>query len=220
MTPAGRTEGRTSRSGSRSRKGAVAALFVIALVIAPPASAHGQVRSHTGEAAGLPIPSLTHGQMAVLAGSRDEILALANRQVRTDPVFRRLGNFVALQHAFCLWGLAPGGVTDESSPFNECSHADLAAVRALLLHMLTMPDARGPAQELAGRIDGAMAGAGASLIMCRFSDESFNTADLILPPLSRIPFHAPSLLVLGCPVLFLASGWMLLTARRRGPQAG
>ena len=55
----------------------------------------------------------------------------------------RLEDYLSLQSFACLWGLVPGSVTDEASPFNECSHAYLAAARALLLHLRDNA-ARGP----------------------------------------------------------------------------
>jgi hypothetical protein len=39
----------------------------------------------------------------------------------------RIENYVNLQSFACLWGLVPGSLKDEGSPFNECAHAYLAA---------------------------------------------------------------------------------------------
>src|SRR5690242_10005921 len=96
------------------------AVVATAMLSIAPASAH---RTSTGETTGISIPSLTHGQMAVIAQYRREILALADRQTaRSDDTFFRLRNYVDLQYLYCAWGLVPGSVTDETSPFNECSH--------------------------------------------------------------------------------------------------
>ena len=53
----------------------------------------------------------------------------------------RLEDYLNLQSFACFWGLVPGSITDENSPFNECSHAYLAAGRALLLQLNREPGA-------------------------------------------------------------------------------
>jgi|GEM_PF-482301 len=158
-----------------------------------PAQAH---RSSIGGGAGLPIPSLTHGQMAVIADNRADILALADRQpFPEDEVFYRLRNYISLQYLYCGWGLVPNSITDEASPFNECSHAYLSATQALLLHMRGMKGNQSQVQALIKKIELQMLLHNASLVLCRFSDEPFNTADVISPRWLEIPFHLPSLLV-------------------------
>jgi hypothetical protein len=102
------------------------------------------------------IPNLSHGQMAVIANNRTAILDLAARQIPTDPTLRRLEAFINLQFFDCMWGMIPGSVEDESSPFNECSHAYLAATRALLLHLQTMPGARAPVRALIAKVEREM----------------------------------------------------------------
>jgi hypothetical protein len=77
--------------------------------------------------------------MAAIASKRAAILDLAARQIPTDPTMRRLEGFINPQYFDRLWGIIAGSVGDESSPFNECSHAYLAATRALFLHLQTMP---------------------------------------------------------------------------------
>jgi hypothetical protein len=37
----------------------------------------------------------------------------------------------------------------------------------------------------------------ASLVMCLYSNQSFNTAQVIYPDLSSVPYHVPSLMVFG-----------------------
>ncbi len=159
-----------------------------------PASAHREATGGQAPAESISIPNLSHGQMAVIADNRAAILDLAARQIPTDPTMRRLEAFINLQFFDCMWGMIPGSVEDESSPFNECSHAYLAATRALLLHLQTMPGDRAPVRALIAKIEREMLDNSASLIMCRYSDEPFNTAERITPRWRDIPFHLPSLM--------------------------
>jgi len=172
---------------------AVLAVMVLALVCASrPVAAHGG-RSDAGPVTGIPIPNLTHGQMAVIADHFGEILDLAAGQVRKDEPFRRLMNYANIQFSFCLWGLVPGGVTDEASPFNECSHAYLAAARAVLTRMLDDP-ARTPAVDaLVSRVEVEMLMNRASLVLCQYSSETFDTARIIRPDWRGVLGHPPSL---------------------------
>jgi hypothetical protein len=189
-----------------------AALFLLgsALAAAPafPAAAHR--RSADADISGIPIPGLTHGQMAVIAGYRGAILNLAGQQTPTDDTFRRLLNFGNIQYTYCLWGLAPGGVSDEASPFNECSHAYLSAAQALLVHMRGMA-ANNPArleavEALVSRIDAEMVRKGSSFVLCQFSGETFNTATIIRPDWGALPSHPPSLLAFAGLALILTAG--------------
>jgi hypothetical protein len=168
---------------------------------------------------GIAIPALTHGQMAVIADHRSEILDLAARQAHTDETFRRLMNYGAIQYTYCLWGLVPGSLRDEESPFNECSHAYLSAAQALLLHMRGMsgnsPSFQRDVEALASRIDADMVRGGASLVLCRFSGETFNTASLIRPAWSAIPSHPPSLIAFAVLAMGLAAGAIGLAGGRR-----
>ncbi len=158
------------------------------------------------------IPSLTHGQMTVVEDHRGAILALANEQVWTDLTFRRLRNFIALQRAFCLWGVMPGSVTDEASPFNECSHAELAAARALLQHMIDMPASASAARQLDDTVDRAMLASGIAPVLCRFSDEPFNTADVMRPHWRDVPFHLPTALTLLSALIAVVLGTVVARA--------
>jgi len=71
---------------------ALVAIFLVtiwrSLLIAIPAEAHSG--SSAPPPPGIQIPSLTNGQMAVIARYRGEIIDLAQRQTVTDPTFRRL----------------------------------------------------------------------------------------------------------------------------------
>jgi hypothetical protein len=171
--------------------------IMIAIAWALPASAHRAVTDAAPPEGAIVIPNLTHGQMAVIAEHRAEILDLAARQEPTDPTTRRLEGFINLQYFDCFWGFAPGSVEDEASPFNECAHAYLAATRALLVHMETMPGDRTEVRTLVARIEREMLSNNASLIMCRYSDEPFSTAERIAPHWSEIPYHLPSLMTFG-----------------------
>jgi len=187
-----------------------AALFVM---LAAPAQAHSG--SSAPPPPGIQIPSLTHGQMAVIARYRSEILDLAQRQTVTDPTFRRLYNHGNLQFTYCLWGLMPGSLRDEESPFNECSHAYLATAKALLTHMATMPSAAREAKALISDIDADMVRSGASWILCQYSGEAFSTGAVVVPRWRDMFFHLPSLAVLLATIAALTGAcWSIFGAPR------
>lgn len=193
-------------------------LVVLAVLAAPlsPACAHHLGGAHAGPAKGLAIPNLTHGQMVAIAANGSAILKLAAEQSPTDPTLRRLQGYVSLQTFACLWGLVPGGVEDESSPFNECSHAYLAGTKALLMHLLALPGDRAPVRALADTIELEMLRNNASLVLCRYSDETFDTADIIGPHWSEIPFHPKSALSLaGVAGAALSCLWLAVRPRRQ-----
>jgi hypothetical protein len=182
---------------------------------AAPAWAHHQGSAQAAPAEGISIPSLSHGQMAVIADNRAAILDLAAQQTPTDPVMRRLESFVNLQYFACMWGIVPGSLDDENSPFNECSHAYLAATRALLVHLQDMTGDRTAVRALVAKIELEMLSNGASLVLCRYSDEPFNTAEVIGPHWRDIPSHPPSLMLfVGLALAVLGGGW--IAARRIG----
>jgi hypothetical protein len=181
----------------RVMKWTCSAVISCALLIYPlPVDAH--LHAQHAPAQGIAIANITHGQMAVIADYRTAILALAERQAVADPLFRRLKNYQAIQFVYCLWGLMPGSVTDERSPFNECAHAYLAATQALLMHMVTTSAESAPVHDLARRIEVDMQRKRASLSLCLNSGEGFNTAWVITPRLSDVFFHLPTLLTLLC----------------------
>lgn len=179
------------------------------------AAAHHRGVAHEAPADAVMIPNLAHGQMSVMTKYRTTILDLAGRLPRTDQVSRRLVSFVNLQFSSCMWGIMPGSASDESSPFNECTHAYLAATKALLRHMQEMQDKPPEVTALADRIQQDMAASGTSLVMCRYSDEPFNTSERISPHWSEIWGHPPSLLaLLGALLIGLAGVWAFLTWTR------
>ncbi|MHA6646099.1 hypothetical protein [Mesorhizobium sp. A623] len=183
------------------------------MLFAVPAGAHG-ARSG-GPISGISIPGLSHGQMAVIAEYRGEILALAKRQAKTDPTFRRLLTFADVQYSYCLWGLVPGSLRDEESPFNECSHAYLSAAQALLVHMRDISDDKQPTEALISRIDADMVRNQASFVQCQFSGEAFNTAEVIFPIWRNVPSHTPSLIAFSTLAMAFAGGTILLAGGRR-----
>ena len=180
--------------------------IVLSVVLAAPAWAHREPTGREAPADSISIPNLSHGQMAVIANNRTAILDLAARQIPTDPTLRRLEGFINLQFFDCLWGWVPGSVEDESSPFNECSHAYLAATRALLMHLQTMPGDRSAVRALVAKIESEMLNNGAALVMCRYSDEPFNTAERIEPHWREVLFHVPSLMTFAGLALLAVGG--------------
>jgi hypothetical protein len=203
---------------------AATGLFLLATPIFP-ASAHHLGVEHTGPAKGLAIPNLSHGQMVAIAANKSAILKLAAEQTPTDPTLRRLQGYINLQFFACMWDIIPGSVNDESSPFNECSHAYLAGTRALLMHILTMPGDHAPVRTLADKIELDMLQNGASLVICRYSDELFDTAEIVGPHWSEIPFHPVSFISLvGFPLAPAGCVWLLARQKhilaRRGISKG
>ncbi|WP_108130678.1 hypothetical protein [Gemmobacter caeni] len=141
--------------------------------------------------AGVPIAEITHGQMPIIADHAGEILALAAR-VAGDTDFARILNYARIQRAWCGWGLVPGSISDEISPFNACSHAWLAATRELILRM----DAAGTsaqARDLARRIDAEMLMSQTALDLCAYSASPYDTAGLVRPVWADVLRHPASL---------------------------
>jgi hypothetical protein len=165
-------------------------LPVFMFLCADPAFAHS---GHVGGVtSGISIPSLGHGEMAVIAPHQRAIMALALSAADTNEPFRRVLNYAQIQYAYCLWGVMPGTISDEASPFNECAHAYLAATKAVLLDMRTMPREAERADTLASEIDAELVNSGLAMVLCQFSAESFNTADLVRPRWIDVPSHLPS----------------------------
>ena len=198
---------------ARTPRLALAALAVV-LAWAPAARAHhgGQPAADAG---GLDIPGLTHGQMAAVAPNAAAILDLAARQPGSDPTTRRLQEFISFQSFACLWSLVPGSLSDEDSPFNECTHASLAATLALYRHVRPRAADTPAALALDAALQRDMLQRSSALVLCRFSDETFNTGELVLPRLRDIavsPAAAASLLaLLGASA---AAAWLLLALSR------
>jgi hypothetical protein len=193
-----------------------ALVLAFAALAAPPSQAH-RISTRSGPPPqGLSIPSLTHGQMAVISGNLPAIRALASSRLGFDMTTWRLEDYLNLRSFACLWGIVPGSITDEDSPFNECAHAYLAAGRELLLQLRATPGVdQGAVEALIRKIEAEMLAHDASLMLRRYSDEPFNTNEVIWPHWSEIPFHAPTLAALGAVFAMIASPAIWL-ARRDG----
>lgn len=178
-----------------------------------PALAHHQPL-HEGAIVGVAIPAITHGEMQVVSKYRTQILELAEREPRTDPTLRRLAGFVSLQHFACFWGLVPGSLSDENSPFNECAHADVAGARALLAHMVEMPGDQSSARALEARIATELASDPISSVLCSNSNEAFDSGMIVGPDWQLAPAHPPTVLTFSAVVLLAAVGaWLVLRSR-------
>ena len=182
-------------------------LAALSMLASLPGEAHRISTRDGPPPAGVSIPSLTHGQMAVIRDNLPAIRALASARLGFDLTTWRLEDYLNLQSFACLWGLVPGSITDEESPFNECAHAYLAAGRALLLQLSEEPNADHKSIDaLISKIEAEMLADGASLNLCRYSDEPFNTNEIIWPHWGMAPFHAPTLATFGAVLTMLAAG--------------
>ncbi len=192
-------------------------LIIVSLAFLTVGSAETHQQRKSSATSGISISNLTHGQSAIIADYRSAILALADSQVVPDSETRTLQNFVHLQFAYCLWGLVPGSVSYEDSPFNECSHAYLAGTRALLDRLRQAEDTRAKADDLAEEINRAMVQTGAALDICSNSFAAFNTAEIVLPKWSDISFN-PLGLLLGFIILgATALAFAMSRSRRSAP---
>jgi hypothetical protein len=185
------------------------------VMVASSASDAHRISTRSGPPpAGVSIPSLTHGQMAVIRDNLPAIRALASARLGFDLTTWRIEDYLNLQSFACLWGVVPGSVTEEESPFNECAHAYLAAGRALLLQLANEPGADHKSIDaLTSKIEVEMLADGASLNLCRYSDEPFNTNEIIWPHWGMAPFHAPTLAAFGAVLAMLAGAAIWLVRR-------
>lgn len=160
-----------------------AILLLAAAIITPTASfAHSSKEggAASGQAVGIEIASISHSDMQLVAPYYSSILALAGRQTATDERFRRIFNFTKIQNTFCLWGLVPGGVSDEESAFNPCSHAYLAGAMALLEEMKGNAASTNEAQGIFRSIETDRKNS-PLLVLCESSAEKFHTAEILKP---------------------------------------
>ena len=197
----------------------MASIGALVMLAASPSDAH-RISTRSGPPPeGVSIPSLTHGQMAVIRDNLPAIKALANARLGFDLTTWRLEDYLNLQSFACLWGIVPGSITDEDSPFNECSHAYLAAGRALLLQLNREPQADHKSIDaLISKIEVEMLADGASMNLCRYSDEPFNTNEIMWPHWGMAPFHPPTLAAFGVAFGLVASALFWLA--RRDAKAG
>jgi hypothetical protein len=203
-------------AGSNSRKArrSISLLVAVVSILAvSPADAHHQ-GSSDGPIRGVAILAISHGEMPIVAKYRSQVLDLAARQPVTDPTLRRLTGFVSLQTFACFWGLVPGSIADEQSPFNECSHAYLAGVRELLVHMTVMPGNQSAARELEARMDAEIAANPNRNVVCSNSGEIFDSADVIGPDWRLAPLHVPTVLTFSGFVALVVAGFAVAGRRR------
>ena len=179
-------------------------VLALMLTVCAPTLAHHQV-SRTGQINGVEIPAITHGEMLVVARHRSEILDLANRQARSDQIFRQLMSFVGLQYFACFWGLVPGSLIDDDSPFNECSHAYLAGTRALLTHLTQMDGKQSAAIALLARIDTEVLRDPTASAVCSNS-VNFESGTVVWPDWGLAWSHLPTLLSLLSLIASFAAG--------------
>ncbi len=189
--------------------------LLLAMAFAMSAASVSYAHQSGPPAPGLAIPSLGHGQMAVVAGHRAAILDLARTQAPVDQIVQRLLNHARIQHASCLWGMMPGSISDETSPFNACSHADLAAAVAILSRLEALSAAAAHTRALRRAIDADMIAAGTASELCAYSGTGFSTGAVIGPVWAALPSHGPSLAVAAAMGLAVAGAPLLLRRRRR-----
>ncbi|QND52845.1 hypothetical protein HB779_13715 [Phyllobacterium sp. 628] len=195
---------------------ALAACVCLLVLSVSPADAHRS--GPAGPTSGISIPALSHGEMAIIAEYRKPILDLAARMTRNDETFRRLVNYSNIQYSYCLWGVVPGSITDEESPFNECSHAYLAATKAVLVYMRDMPENTEAVGALISKLDADLVRSGGSFVMCQFSGDPYNTADILSPRWRDVPSHLVSLMSFAGFALMLTAGVFALLRLTRAPQ--
>jgi hypothetical protein len=99
------------------------------------------------------------------------------------------------------------------------AHAYLAAGRAFVLQLAHEPGTDHKSIDaLTSKIEIEMLADGASLNLCRYSDEPFNTNEIIWPHWGMAPFHAPTLAAFGAIFALFAAPAIWLA--RRDEKAG
>ncbi|MBS0269228.1 MAG: hypothetical protein JSS54_09635 [Proteobacteria bacterium] len=182
-------------------------LSLVAALLSAPAGAHSS--REPLNTSGLPIANLSHDQLRVMHRYKDSIVALAAREISPDVATRTLYNFVNLQFAYCLWGLVPGALTNEDSPFNGCSHAYLAGSKALLDQLQRSSSDPTEANQLAARIQSDMQREETGALICRNGVATLNTAEIVFPEWSGTAFN-PLLTLLAFIVFGTLAGLFLL----------
>ncbi|MFK8252943.1 hypothetical protein [Ancylobacter terrae] len=206
-----------SRVASRCwRLGPLARVAVVlASALLPSMAVAHSGGSAEGPRSGLSIPPISHGEMALVDERLDEIVALARRQSATDGPIRRLYNHFGVQLAYCFWGLAPGGVTREDSPFNACAHAYLATAKVLLVEMSRQPASSHAALAILDRLEARRRETPEAGEICSSSGEAFNTASVVRPRLAEmVADPGVAAIILGV-MLLLAGGGVAAGSLRR-----
>jgi len=194
-------------SGGGKRISLAVLLSLVAAMCSAPAGAHSSRQPLI--TSGLPIANLSHDQLRVMDRYKDSIVALAAREISPDVATRTLYNFVNLQFAYCLWGLVPGALANEDSPFNGCSHAYLAGSKALLDQLQRSSSDPAKANQLAARIQSDMQGQETGALICRNGVSTLNTAEIVFPEWSGTAFN-PLLTLLAFIVFGTLAGLLLL----------
>lgn len=171
--------------------------------------------SGDGPRAGLPIPPISHGEMMLVDEQLDEIVALAERQAASDGPMRRLYNHYGVQFAYCFWGLAPGSVTREDSPFNPCAHAYLATAKQLLVVMSREPASSVAAHAILDRLEARRRATPEAGEICSSSGETFDTAAVVRPRLTEVVRDPAFTFIAAGAMLVLASGGLAASSMRR-----
>ena len=179
------------------------AVLILLILVSAPANALAHRTDRPRNLTGIPITSISHGEMAIIDRHVGDIFAVAGNVRNADRDFLTLLRYGRLQYADCLWGLVPTSISDEQSPFNECSHAYLAAAKEVPLKMRDMPAVQSEANAIVSRISYEAALEGAAFVGCIYSGEGFNTADRVRPHWHDVPFHPPTLLALAAAFGFL-----------------
>ncbi|WP_377296148.1 hypothetical protein [Rhizobium sp. SGZ-381] len=156
-------------------------LLLLLLVPIAPSVSHAHGFDAPEDQSGYAIPSIDHAAMRVIAPYRDRIIPLARQAAATDAELSALLLHNQMQSANCLWLLVPGSLTDEENPFNECAHADMAGLKAMLERLSLLPQTQGAARAVISDLDHDMVLAGTSFVLCAFAKESFNTASQVRP---------------------------------------
>jgi hypothetical protein len=167
--------------GQAVMRGLCMALLLAFGVWGPPDIARAHGFGAPEDQSGFAIPSIDHAAMQVIAPFRDRIVILARGAASGDAELsaRLLHN--QMQAANCLWLMVPGSLTDEDNPFNECAHADMAGLKAMVERMSLIPQTEEAARTLISDLDHDMVLAGTSFVLCAFSRENFNTASQVRP---------------------------------------
>ena len=79
------------------------------------------------------------------------------------------------------------------------------AARALLMHLKAMPGDRRAVDALVAEIEIEMLAHHAALTLCRYSDEPFNTGEILWPHWRDTPRHAPTALTFAAILLALGA---------------
>ena len=91
----------------------IALVTTLVMLETSPGEAHRVSTRNGPPPDGISIPSLTHGQMAVIGDNLSAIRTLAESRIGFDMTTWRLQDYLNLQSFACLWGVVPGSIADE-----------------------------------------------------------------------------------------------------------